>query len=142
MSAATDIFERYMLSHVFGTGTYAKPTMLWVGLTKNTTYDRDGEDISNKEVANAGGYVRMPLAPSDSNWTDPVGTGSQVQNLAVINFPEATANWGMVSGMFVAMTGTWGTGVVIIHAPLTTPKDINNGEQFRFRVGDINIYLD
>ncbi len=142
MAAMSDWLERILASHIFGSGTFAKPTVLTVALMKTPLYDYEDTDLSNKEISNAGAYARQTLNPSASNWTDPIGTGGPLSNLAAITFTEASADWGHVSGVAICNSATWGTGMVLFRGSLTTPKVVGNGDQFRFRIGDIDAYFD
>jgi hypothetical protein len=142
MSAMSDYLERVLASHIFGSGTFAKPTVIAIALLKNPIYDYDISDLSSKEIANAGSYSRQTLNPSASNWTDPIGTGGPLSNLSAVTFTEATADWGHVSGVAICDSATWGTGNVLFRGTLTTPKVVTSGDQFRFKAGDIDIYFD
>lgn len=138
MAAMSDWLERILASHILGSGTFSKPSVLAIALTRNTPADaQTGATIP--EIANAGAYARQSLNPSSTNWLDPVGTDGAAENLVAVTFPQATADWGWVSGVAICDSATYGAGNMLIHGALTLPKLISNGDQFRFASGDLDI---
>lgn len=138
----SDYLEKQLASHIWGNGNFTKPTGLFIALTNRPLQDYEDKDLSQLEVSNAGGYARVISIPTGTTWTEPVGTGSIVRNLIALTFPDATADWGMVSGMAIVDNVTWGTGNVLVKGSLTTPRDIRSGDTFRFKISDISIILD
>jgi hypothetical protein len=136
--------ESGVLTHLFRTGTYAKPTTIAIALTTNIPDDtQQGFDIN--EVANAGAYARVNVgAPADADWDfmDQVNTSGHMSNTAAITFTAASANWGMVSGVAIIDNSTYGQGAVLFHGPLPSPRDIQNTDQYQFAAGELDIYLD
>ena len=57
--------------------------------------------------------------------------------LTAVTFPTATANWGMVSGVFIADSSS-GTNV-LLHGSLTTARDVQDGDVFKFNAGDLDV---
>ena len=109
MAAMSDWLERILASHMFGSGTFSKPTVIAVALTRDVPADiQTGATIP--EVANAGSYARTTHTPSANNWIDPVGVGGACSNIGAITFPVATADWGWVSGVAICDSATWGAG--------------------------------
>ena len=84
-----------------------------------------------QEVA-TGSYTRIQV----TDWLDPDGGGA-TQNNADITFPTATADWGYVSGVFVADAAT--DGNVLLHGALVSARDVNSGDVFKFNAGDLDI---
>lgn len=129
MSQASDYLENRLIDHIFRTGTFAKPSGLFVALFTTAPSDAGG----GTEVA-AGGYARVSAGVGDASWratqggngAPSSGTGGQTSNSVVITFPLPTANWGTVThiGLFDAATG----GNLLVWNPLTTPRPINNGD--------------
>lgn len=140
MANASDYLEWQITSHIFGSGTFTKPTVLAVALCATVPTDaQTGSTIP--ELANSNGYARVTLNPSETNWTDPVGVGGVCYNLARIDFAAATGNWGWVSGVAICSSATHGAGNVYVHGQLTTPKNIENTDAFYIPVSGVAITL-
>lgn len=86
-----------------------------------------------------GSYARAPLAPTLANWagtqsagstTPSTGVNAQTSNNAVISFPAPTAAWASaptaIGALIVYDQATGGNPQ--IHAVLTVPKTVNNGD--------------
>jgi len=134
----SDWLERNLASHIFGSGTLSKPSVIAIALTKNTPDDTD-TGASSKELANSGAYARQSLNPSATNWTDPVGVGGVCYNLSVLTFPTATANWGWVSGVLICDSATYGAGNAWAHGSLSTPKNIDINDRLEIPVSGIAV---
>jgi hypothetical protein len=119
---ATNYLEGEIIKHIFRTGSFTKPTVLAVALF---TAVADAEAGTVTEVA-GGSYARVEANPLDANWDAPAGGNGQTSNLAEITFPAPTADWGTVShiGIYDAASN----GNLLIVAPLTTPREILNGD--------------
>ena len=63
-----------------------------------------------------------------------------VSNSAIISFPLATANWGVVTHMAIvdALTG----GHTLYYGALSSSKNIEIDDRLTFLVGDIRLGLD
>jgi hypothetical protein len=135
MSAASDYLEGELIKHIFRTGSFAKPTVLAVGLFTSAPSDAGG----GTEVSSSGtGYARAQLNPADANWTAPAGGNGLTDNAAAITFPTPSGAWGQVThyGIFDAASG----GNLLIHGVLTQPKTINNGDPApSFAIGALDI---
>lgn len=119
---ATNYLEDELIKHIFRTGSFTKPTVLAVGLLAAAA---DAEAGTVTEVS-GGSYARVEVNPNDANWAAPAGGNGETSNLAAITFPAPTADWGTVThvGIFDAASG----GNLLIVAPLTTPREILNGD--------------
>jgi hypothetical protein len=138
MANMSDFLEKQLASHIFGSGTYTKPTVLAVALCSGVPVDANtGANIP--EIANAGAYARVTFNPSATNWKDPVAIDGIVNNLLAITFTQANADWGWVSGVAICDSATFGAGNMLVWGQLTTPKLIGNGDQFRFNATDLSI---
>jgi|TARA_B100000029_G_scaffold417245_1_gene421799 hypothetical protein len=146
----SDAMSNYMESGVLNfilrsnSNSFAAPSNVSVALLTN--HDSNwGVDAKNggtmPEVANANGYARVDLgAPANADWNE-VSTGGATSNSSAINFPEATAHWGMVSGVALVTSATHGAGSILFHGALTTPRDVTSGDTFKFNAGDLDITL-
>lgn len=121
MSAKSDYLENEIIKHIFRTGSFTKPTNLYVALFTAAPSDAGG----GTEVS-GGSYARVANNPADANWDATSGTDGHTANTGAINFPTPTANWGQVThfGIFDASTA----GNLLYWGALTTAKTINNGD--------------
>jgi hypothetical protein len=121
MSKMSDYLEVELRKHIFRTGSFTKPSALYVSLhTADPTDDGSGTEVSG------GSYARVQRDPLDANWTAASATDGVTDNAAAITFPAPTANWGSIThfGIWDASSG----GNLLIHGALTTPKTVNNGD--------------
>lgn len=129
MSAFSNFVENELIKHLFRTGSFTKPTALYIALFTAAPSDAGG----GTEVSGAG-YARVNLAPSDSNWAAP--TDGSTSNAVNIAFGLPTADWGVVThlGVFDAVTG----GNLLLWGALTAQKTVNNGDSAPvFNSGDL-----
>jgi hypothetical protein len=122
MGALTNAAEDEVIKHIFRTGSWTKPTTLYVALFTAAP----GEAGGGTEVT-GGSYARVASTPGDANWAATVGGDGTTSNLAAITFPAPTADWGQAThwGIFFDEATA---GTLRIYAALTTPKTINNGD--------------
>lgn len=133
MAAMSDYLEGQLRAHVFRTASFAKPTVLAVGLFTAAPSDAGG----GTEVS-GGSYARVQRDPLDANWTAASATDGLTDNAAALTFPAPTANWGQVThfGIFDATSA----GNLLFHGALTTPKTINNGDPApAFAIGALDV---
>lgn len=133
MSQMSDYLEVELRKHIFRTGSFTKPSALYVSLhTANPADDASGTEVSG------GSYARVQRDPSDSNWTAASATAGVTDNAAAITFPSPTANWGTVTHF-----GIWdasSAGNLLCYGALTQSKTINNGDAApSFGTGDLDI---
>lgn len=138
--------ESGILTHFFRTATIAKRSTVAVGLSSNPVRDTDNGNTV-REVANAGAYARVDLgAPADADWStlnlDGPGGSGTMDNAAAITFPQATADWGNVSGVFLVDNATYGTGEILMYGDLATPRDVKNNDTFEIAASDLSLYVD
>lgn len=121
MAAMSDYLEVELRKHIFRTGSFPKPSALYVALFTAAPSDAGG----GTEVS-GGGYARVQRDPLDANWTADSPTDGLTDNAAAITFPTPTADWGQVThfGIFDASSG----GNLLFHGGLTTPKTVNDGD--------------
>jgi hypothetical protein len=130
---ASDYLEVELRKHVFRTGSFTKPSELWVAL-----YTAAPNDAGGGTEVSGGSYARVARAPADANWTAPDATGGVTRNADVITFPAPTANWGTVThfGIFDASSG----GNLLVWGALSASRTINNGDAApEFAVGALEI---
>lgn len=126
---ASNYLENLFVDHQFRTRTWPKPTANWVALFTSAPSDAGG----GVEVV-GGGYARVNLPPSDTNWTgthgntsgNSSGTAGQTSNAVTITFAAPTAAWGTIThfGIFDAPTG----GNLVVWDALTVSRIIASGD--------------
>ena len=125
----SNYLETKVLDHVFGGAAYTAPSTLYLALfTSNPNEDASGTEVSAVGTA----YVRQAATFTT--------TGNTASNTSAIEFPTATAAFGVVShvGLMDASTG----GNLLAYAALSSSKDIATGDVFRVPTGDLDISLD
>jgi len=136
MANATDYLEQAIYNHIFRDATFAKPATICVGLTLDTPTD----DGSYTEVADANGYARYPNASGNAIW-DVMGVEGSGANTSDLTFTTATGDWGTVSGVIITDASTHSGGNVLLHGTLTAPRNVQNGDTFRFSAGSIDVSI-
>jgi hypothetical protein len=119
--AKTNYLEDEIIKHIFRTGSFAKPTVLAVGLFTAAPSDAGG----GTEVS-GGSYARVQRDPLDANWTATAGGDGETDNAADLVFPTPTANWGTIThfGIFDATS----VGNLLYWGALDNSKTVNNGD--------------
>tara|TARA_R110000744_G_scaffold26030_1_gene64234 strand:- start:76 stop:519 length:444 start_codon:yes stop_codon:yes gene_type:complete len=146
MSAMSDYLESGVIDHLLRTITFSKPSNISIALLTNhdANWLLDSKTgVTIPELASANGYARKSLgAPADSTWDLP-GTGSPTtSNTDAAEFAAAAGgDWGHVSGIAIVDSLTHGAGNVLFHGALTTPREVTDGDTFKFNAGDIDITL-
>lgn len=138
MAAMSNWLKGIIASHAFGSGTWAKPSVIAIALCSTPPSSGNDGTLNGLEVANAGSYARQELNPSSVNWLDPI-TNDGTENNTTITFPVATADWGMVSGVAIIDSSTYGAGNMYFYGTLVRAKDISQDDQFKFNAGDLDV---
>jgi hypothetical protein len=129
----SDYLEVNLRKHLFRTGSFTKPTNLFVALhTANPTDAGSGAEVSG------GAYARVQRDPLDANWTGASSTDGLTDNAAAITFPAPTANWGTITHWSIWDAAT--SGNMICYGALTVSKTVNNGDAApSFAIGALDI---
>lgn len=132
MANASDYLETQIITHIFRTSSFTKPTGLWIALFTAAPNDAGG----GTEVS-GGGYARVARAPLDANWAAPSGGNGQTSNVAAIDFGTASANWGTIThfGIFDASTA----GNLLVWGALTASRTVNSGDAFQIPAGQLTV---
>ena len=136
MSNMTDYMESGLINAMFrgNPNSFAFATGIYIGLTGDNP--TDAAPTANELSGN--GYARVQVVQNTTNWTA-VGTDGKTENLAAIEFPEASATWNTASGVVIADAATGGN--VFFYGNLTTPKQADNGDTLRFKSGELEITM-
>lgn len=124
--------------------SFAAPSVVALALTRDHPTDTQTGATIN-ELTSAGSYARLSLgAPDNADWNDvtQVNGSGLVDNAANLDFATADADWGGVSGIAICNNASIGGGEVLFHGPLTTFRNVTNGDTFRFSAGDLDVLLD
>lgn len=108
--------DNKLIDHLLGSGTYSKPSSLYVALF-NGNPASGGTEISTSGTA----YARKTSVFTIS--------GNSAVNTADIEWSIATAPWGTITycAIYDASTG----GNMLVYAPLVTSKTIDTGDVLR-----------
>jgi hypothetical protein len=142
MAQMSNYLEDQLITHLFRTGSFTKPTVLAIALCTASPSDvSTGATIV--EVPNAEAYVRQVLNPLDANWAAIVGNNGTTSNASAISFPTATGvGWGTVTSIAICDSATWGAGNMLFFADLSSPVTVNAGGSFSFSIGDLTVQID
>jgi hypothetical protein len=134
MAAMSDYLEVEIRKHIFRTGSFTKPSALYVAL-----YTAAPSDSGGGTEVSGGSYARVQRDPLDANWTGASSTDGLTDNAAAITFPTATGSWGTVThvGILDASSG----GNLLFHGALTASKTVASGDTFSFAIGALDVTL-
>ena len=127
MAEMSNYLENALINATLRNTSYTSPTTVYLALYTDDPTDADtGTEISG------GSYARQSItfgAPSSGTST----------NSAAIEFPAATANWGVVThvGIRDALT----SGNLLYHTALDASKTINNGDIFKILTSNLSVTL-
>ena len=136
MAAMSDFLEGEVIKHIFRTGSYTKPSTIYIALC--TAAPSDSSTGSTITEPSGGSYARVQVGPADGSWSAP-GAGGLTDNVADITFATATANWGTITHVAICDAST--AGNLLFHGALTTSKAVNNGDTFKFNAGALDVTL-
>jgi len=134
--AMTNYLENALINHVVRNTAFTTPgASIYVGLVgyyEATVLETGKVNVKEKS---GGAYARVQV----TSWTSPidVGTSGSITNTAAVTFPTATADWGHVSGVFLADAAT--DGNVLLHGSLTSSREVKDGDVFKFNATDLDI---
>ena len=133
--AKSDFLENEIIKHIFRTGSFTKPTALYVALFTAAPSDAGG---GTEVTTSATNYARVDHPPLDANWAATSGTDGKTSNATAITFGVPSGNWGQVThfALFSAVTG----GNMLYWGALTDPKNVNTGDPAPvFPIGSLQI---
>jgi hypothetical protein len=148
MANMSNYLENKIIDQIFRGLPYSFPSTLYVALATATPTDATtGATVA--EVT-GGTYSRQAVVSTTANWfsTDGLtsgpsaGTNGTTTNVAAINFPAATADWGTVVGIVITDSGTTAAGNALFWGTLTSNKVVTNGDTFSFNSSNISVQID
>tara|TARA_Y100000593_G_scaffold87000_1_gene166718 strand:- start:96 stop:509 length:414 start_codon:yes stop_codon:yes gene_type:complete len=134
MTAMSNYMENKLIDHILRDTAWSAPSSIYVGLVGEYSAANLEAGTITEELS-GGSYARVSVK-GDSNWSAG-STSGLTDNENDISFTTATGDWGYVSGLFLSNAST--AGNVILYGALTTPKIIENGDQFVIAAGDLDI---
>jgi len=132
MGSFSDHWEDEIIDHVFKTGSYTAPTNIYVALCKSTIADDDTGSTLPSELS-GGEYARVTCNTWDAS------SGGATENTQPVTFAQATADWGTVTDFALCDHST--AGNMLAYGKLTTAKNVQSGDTFKFATGDIDVTL-
>jgi len=128
-----------VFNHLLRTASLTKPGTIAIALCSNPPTESSTGANCN-ELANTGAYARYPNASGDVFWShEAPGSGN---NIGLVTFTQATADWGYVSGVALVDSATYGAGNIIMYGQLVTPRIVLNGDQFKFNATNLTVVFD
>jgi hypothetical protein len=136
VSNASNYLEEQIGTHLLRTGSWTKPTEIWVALftAMPTEAGTDGTEVSSS----ATGYGRVQLDPSDTNWGGPSDGNGEFANLVIVQYGSPTANWGGLVGF--GLYDDEAAGNYLIGNLFDTPTTVVSGDPApAFKSGQLKI---
>jgi hypothetical protein len=127
MAEMSNYLENALINATLRNTSYTSPSVVYLAL-----YTDDPTDADTGTEITGGSYARQSItfgAPSNGTST----------NSAAIEFPAATANWGVVThvGIRDALT----SGNLLYHTALDASKTINTGDIFKILTSNLSVTL-
>jgi hypothetical protein len=129
LSAMSPWLGNQLINHLLRDTGYTPSSSVWAGLFTVTPSDtRTGTEVSG------GGYARQEITSSN------IGvTGGSAVNTAIIEFPEATADWGVIVGVAIFNAAT--SGSILFWGRIDNQLTIYEGEVYSINIGELIIEL-
>ncbi|RYZ93562.1 MAG: hypothetical protein EOP06_00540 [Proteobacteria bacterium] len=139
MANATNTLENNILTHLLRTGSWTKPTNLYLALFTTAPSDTAlGTEVSASGTA----YARLNVSPADATWSAPTDASGaqQSSNVNQLEFTEASTSWGTVSHGALMDISTGGSASnMLLHFAWTAPKTIAGGDQLVIKANQLKI---
>lgn len=143
MAEMSDYLEDSLVTHIFRTSSWSKPTVLALALLTTAADDDDTGTFSTStgvEVPNANAYTRIARNPADANWAASVD--GMTENVAAITFVQATGSWGTVVALAIVDDATFDSGNMLFHSTVGTSRTIDNGDTAELAATALTITFD
>ena len=139
----SDYMEDSLVTHIFRTSSWSKPSALAIALLTTNAVDADTGVFTagtGVEVTDANAYAREQRDPLDANWT--ASTDGVTDNVAAVSFTPATGSWGSIAATAIVDNTSHNAGEMLFYSVVDTPKTIDNGDTAEFAIGDIVVTFD
>jgi hypothetical protein len=127
MSEFSNFLENALINATLRATTYTSPATVYVSL-----WTTDPTDAGSGTEVSGGSYARTAVtfgAPSNGATT----------NSAAVEFPQATASWGVVGWIGINDAAT--SGNLLYHTALDASKTIDIGDIFKIATGNLSVTL-
>lgn len=133
MTHLSDYLERQLQDWAFD-DTFMPSPVSTVYVALHTA--KPGTDGDGSNEVGASDYARVGVAAGDwSRTTD--GTNVVTNDIAIV-FPEAQTSWGTITHLTI-WDGSASSDNVLFWGPLDENVDINAGETYEIRAGDLSV---
>jgi hypothetical protein len=137
MADLSDYLENELLDHILKGLAFTVPATVALALFTTATTDAGG----GTEVADANGYARLEIEGATGR-TFSVAAGGTMDNDQEWPFaPASGGSWGTITHVAIVDSLTWGAGNFLFHGALAVSKVIDDGDTFKFAVGDLDVTL-
>lgn len=134
MANASDYLENELTKHIFRTGTFTKPSNLYVAL-----YTAAPSDSGGGTEVTATGYSRVAVNPGDSNWAATSGTNGVTSNVNAINFGTWTT--GPTTVTHFGILDASSSGNLIVWGALSSSKTVNATDAMSIPAGSLTVTI-
>jgi len=127
MAEISNYLENALINGTLRGSSYTAPTTTYLAL-----YTSDPTDADTGTEVTGGSYVRQAItfsAPSNG----------ATSNSSAIEFPQCTADWGIITHVGIRDAVT--TGNLLYHTPLDASKTISNGDIFKITSSNLSVTL-
>ena len=127
MAEISNYLENAIINATLRNTTYTSPATVYVSL-----WTSDPTDAGSGTEVSGGSYARTSVtfgAPSNGVST----------NSAAVEFPQATASWGIIGWIGINDNSTGGN--LLYHTALDTTKEIDTGDVFKIASGNLSVTL-
>ena len=132
MANATNYLENELVKHIFRTGSFTKPSALYVAL-----YTAAPSDAGGGTEVSATGYARVQRDPLDANWAATSGTDGVTKNVAALDFGTWTT--GPTTVTHFAILDASSGGNYLIWGALTASKTVNANDAFQIPANNLTV---
>ena len=127
MAEISNYLENALINGTLRGSSYTAPTTTYLAL-----YTSDPTDADTGTEVTGGSYVRQAItfsAPSNG----------ATSNSSAIEFPQCTADWGIITHVGIRDAVT--SGNLLYHTPLDASKTISNGDIFKITSSNLSVTL-
>ena len=124
--AFSSYLDNQLINHVLGSGTYPKPSSLYVALFVGDPAG-GGTEVSTSGTA----YSRQSAAFTVAS--------NAASNTANLEWSAATSSWGTITHVAIYDAST--SGNQLVTAALATSKTVNTGDIIRVNAGNLTVTL-
>lgn len=134
MANATNYLENELVKHIFRTGSFTKPSALYVAL-----YTAAPSDAGGGTEVSATGYARVQRDPADANWAATSGTNGVTSNSAALDFGTWTT--GPTTVTHFAILDASSGGNYLVWGALTSSKTVNANDAFQIPANNLTVTI-